>query len=318
MARVRISLIGEIYDCVRPLFDATLQPDGVELVVTPSPSPEAMRRQLSAWEFDICEMAFGAYLIARAQGADVTAIPVFPRRAFFHTNFAYHTGAGIAGPGDLAGKRIGVAEYVQSATVWARGVLERDFGLDPRKAHWYVERAGSGSTGEVLGFQPPGDIHVQQTPGGKSLVAMLAAGELDMAMVGARAPAGSAVQPLFADPIAEGRRYYDAHGYVPANHTYMVRGRLAREHPALVANLYRAFCDARVHARDSLARERATGLLFGSEQLATTCASFAGDPFAYGIGANRAMLETVVQLCLEQGLVREAPPIEQLFVPGLG
>jgi hypothetical protein len=41
-----------------------------------------MRRQLTGWEFDICEIAFGAYLIARAQGADVTAIPDFPRRAF--------------------------------------------------------------------------------------------------------------------------------------------------------------------------------------------------------------------------------------------
>ena len=86
MTRIRVSLIGELYDCVKPLFDETIRPEGVELVVTRSPSPEAMRRQLTAWEFDICEMAFGAYLIARAQGADVTAIPVFPRRAFFHTN----------------------------------------------------------------------------------------------------------------------------------------------------------------------------------------------------------------------------------------
>ena len=152
-----------------------MRPEGVELVVTRSPSPEAMRRQLTAWEFDICEMAFGAYLIARGQGADVTAIPVFPRRAFFHTNFACHADSSVDGPRDLAHKRIGVAEYVQSATLWARGVLEHDFGLDPRKAQWYVERSGSGSTGEVLGFKPPRDISVQQTPGGKSLIAMLAA-----------------------------------------------------------------------------------------------------------------------------------------------
>jgi 4,5-dihydroxyphthalate decarboxylase len=136
MARTRISLIGERYDCVKPLFDGAIQPEGVELVVTRSPSPEAMRRQLTAWEFDICEMAFGAYLIARNQGADVTAIPVFPRRAFFHTNFMCHANARIDSPRDLANKRIGVAEYVQSATLWARGVLEHDFGLEPHKAQW--------------------------------------------------------------------------------------------------------------------------------------------------------------------------------------
>lgn len=317
VATIRVSLIGELYDCVKPLFDGTIRPEGIELVVTRSPSPEAMRRQLTAWEFDICEMAFGAYLIARSRGADVTAIPVFPRRAFFHTNFACHADAAIDAR-DLADKRIGVAEYVQSATLWARGVLEHDFGMDPRKAQWYVERSGSGSTGEVLGFKPPQDISVQQTPGGKSLVAMLTARELDVALVGgnAQAQSGNTLRPLFADPIAEGKRFYNAHGYVPANHMYMVRGSLAREHPALVANLYRAFHESKTRAQQTLPRETPQGVLFGSEQLARTCVSFAGDPFSYGIDSNRAMLETVVQLCQEQGLVREKPSIEQLFVRG--
>ncbi|MGH8638935.1 MAG: ABC transporter substrate-binding protein [Burkholderiales bacterium] len=318
MARIRISLIGELYDCVKPLFDATIRPEGVELAVTRLPSPEAMRRQLTAWEFDICEMAFGAYLIARAQGADVTAIPVFPRRAFFHTHFMCHPGAGIDGPRDLAHKRIGVAEYVQSATVWARGILEHDFGMDSRKTQWYVERAGSRSTGEVLGFKPPHDLSLHQTPGGKSLVAMLAAGALDMALVGenAQAQAGHVLRPLFADAIAEGRRFHDAHGYVPANHTYMVRGSLAREHPALLANIYRAFCESKMLARQSLPHERPQGLLFGNERLARSCESFPGDPFAYGIGANQPMLEAIVALCQEQVLIGEKPSIRELFVPG--
>jgi 4,5-dihydroxyphthalate decarboxylase len=317
VAKVRVSLIGELYDCVKPLFEGSIRPEGVELVVTRSPSPEAMRRQLTAWDFDICEMAFGAYLIARSQGADVTAIPVFPRRAFFHTNFVCHPDAGINGPRDLADKRIGVAEYVQSATLWARGVLEHDFGLDSRKAQWYVERAGSGSTGEVLGFKPPQDLSVQQTPGGKSLIAMLAARELDMALVGgnAQAQAGIALRPLFTDASAEGKRFYDTHGFIPANHTYMVRGSLAREHPALVANLYRAFGESKTHARQALPGESLPGLLFGSEPLARTCEAFAGDPFPYGIESNRTLLETVVQLCQEQGIVRDKPSVEQLFVP---
>lgn len=319
MAKTRISLIGELYDCVKPLFEGTIQPEGIELAVTRSPSPEAMRRQLTAWEFDICEMAFGAYLIARAQGADVTAIPVFPRRAFFHTNFMCHKDAGIGGPQALAGKRIGVAEYVQSATLWARGALEHDFALDPRKEQWYVERFGSGSTGEVLGFKPPRELSVQQTPGGKSLVAMLSAAELDMAWVGgsAQAQADAALRPLFADAAAEGRRFYAAHGYVPANHMYMVRGSLAREQPALVAHLYRAFCASKAQTQQSLPGDKPPGVLFGSEQLAKTCETFAGDPFAYGISANRAMLETVVQLCQEQGLVRDKPPLAELFVAGM-
>ena len=107
---IRLSLIGEEYPCVKALFDGTVRAEGVEVAVTRSPSPEAMRRQLTRWEFDICEMAFGAYLIARAQGADVTLLPAFPRRAFFHTQFACRVDSGIDVPAAFAGKRVGVAE----------------------------------------------------------------------------------------------------------------------------------------------------------------------------------------------------------------
>jgi 4,5-dihydroxyphthalate decarboxylase len=145
---------------------------------------------------------------------------------------------------------------------------------------------------------------------------MLAAGELDVALVAgaAQQQAGSTLRPLFADALAEGKRFHAAHGFVPANHMYMVRGSLAREHPEIVGNLDRAFHEAKRRAEQSLPPEKPRGLLFGSEQLARTCAAFAGDPFAYGIDANRAMLETVVQLCREQGLVRDTPRVEQLFV----
>jgi 4,5-dihydroxyphthalate decarboxylase len=322
VARTRISLIGEAYGCVAALFDGRPGPDGIEVAATRSPSPEAMRRQLTGWEFDVCEMAFGAYLIARAQGADVTAIPVFPRRAFFHTQFLVHERAGIAKPEDLNGKRIGVAEYVQSATLWARGILERDFGLDPRRVEWYVERAGADSTGAVLGFAPPADMAVRQTPDGRKVAQMLAAGELDAALVGsafervgASFPAG--LRPLFPDVIVEGRRFHAAHGYVPANHLYMIRGALAREHPELVAGLYRGFRQASAEAQAALPSPAQTGRLFGNEYLAATCGPQGAAPFAYGIDANRGMLEDVLGLCRDQGLIRNPPRIGDMFANAL-
>jgi 4,5-dihydroxyphthalate decarboxylase len=317
MATTRVSLIGERYGCVAPLFEGTVRPAGIDLAVTTSPSPQAMRRQLSAWEFDVCEMAFGAYLIAREQGADVTAIPVFPQRAFFHTGFACGAGAHVTEPRGLAGKRIGVPEYVQSATVWARGILEHDFGMDARSMDWYVERSGADSTGEVLGFRPPSGMRVQQTPGGKSLAAMAAAGELDLALLGGNAAlAGDGgMRPLFADARAEGRRYFEAHGYVPANHCYMVSGRLARSQPDVVAALYDAFSAALKHARASLPAGALPVTLFRNDRLGQAAADMDAGAFAYGMAANRAMLEEIVALCREQGLVHEAPNIDELFVP---
>jgi len=321
LAPTTISLIGEAYDNVAAIFDGTLQPDGIAIAATRSPSPEAMRRQLTGWEFDVCEIAFGAYLIAKARGADVPGIPVFPRRAFFHTQFVVHERSRIASPADLNGKRVGVAEYVQSATLWARGMLEHDFSIDPRRIEWYVERAGADSTGAVLGYTPPADIAVHQTPGGKKVAAMLEARELDAALGGPlfnrmQMPFPSGVRPLFPDVVDEGKRFYAAHGYVPANHMYMIRGSLAREQPHLVTALYRAFCEASATAQRASTSPTRAGSLFGNEYLAATCAELGGAPFGYGIEPNRAMLEDVLKLCREQGLVGSAPKVEDLFMPG--
>jgi 4,5-dihydroxyphthalate decarboxylase len=152
---------------------------------------------------------------------------------------------------------------------------------------------------------------------------MLAEQELDAALVGsiAQASAGnralSSLRPLFPDVVAEGRRFYAEHGYVPANHTSIINGDLARRHPALAANLYHAFRQAKSVAQSSLPPDVPSGLLFGSESLARSCESIAGDPFAYGIEPNRTMLETVVRLSHEQGLIRDRPTVEQLFAPGI-
>jgi len=323
VAKLRLTLIGGAHDWVRPLFDGTVRPEGADLVVTRTAPPEAMRRQLSTWEFDISEMAFGAYLVARAHGADVVAIPAFPMRGFFHTNFACHVDAKIDGPGDLVNKRAGIPEYIQTGGgLWTRGILQHDFGMDPYKVKWYVERAGADSTGAVLGFQPPEGLSVQQTPGGKSLVSMLLAHELDAALVGriSQAPSGKgskdAVRLMFPDVIAEGKRFFDQHGYIPANHTYIIRGDLVRKHPTLAANLYHAFQESKNIVQKSLPQNIPSGLVFGAEYLARSRELFGDDPFSYGIGPNRKMLETVVQFSQEQGFIRDTPTVEQLFAPG--
>lgn len=316
MASVRLTLIGEQYECVSPLFEGRLATPDFELHFTRSPSPEAMRRQLRAWEFDICEMAFGAYLTAREQGADVTAIPVFPRRAFFHVQSLYHADSGIASARDLNGRRVGFPEYVQSASLWARGVLQHDHGMDPRQVTWYAERFGEGSTGETLGFRPPSGISIRQTPDGKSLVSMLNARELDAAMV-VRMPQGNEaakLRPLFPDDVGEARRFYDVHGFVPANHIYMVSGQLAREHPAIVESLYSAFVDSARQAETMLGAGASTATLFGNESLARMSASCDGRSFEYGIEPNRAMLKMVISLCRDQGLIRAEPSVEDIFV----
>ena len=40
-------------------------------------APQAFRRMVRSVEFDVCEMAFTTYLVAKAHGKPFTALPVF-------------------------------------------------------------------------------------------------------------------------------------------------------------------------------------------------------------------------------------------------
>src|SRR5713226_9857291 len=125
MANLRLSFITGPHERVMPLLDGRVKIEGVsDLVYTISDPSVTFWRQLTFQEFEISEMSLSSYLIARARGMDMIAIPVFPARRFMHAELYQHTDAGITTPEDLVGKRIGVGEYQQTAALWTRGVLE--------------------------------------------------------------------------------------------------------------------------------------------------------------------------------------------------
>ena len=247
-------------------------------------------------------------------------------------SFIITSSSGIRDARDLAGKRIGVGEYQQTAALWTRGVLEHDFGVSQYKVHWYMERSEALSHGGATGFSPPQGISFQRIPPDKSLASMLVNHELDAAPVARafrretnmidrstqiRASGGdwSKVKPLFPDLIAEGTRFFKQHGYIPANHTYIIRGDVYRKYPWLALNFFKAFVAAKELAQDRLADSIPSGMIFGADYLAKTRAVFGPDPFPYGVAANRPMLQTLIDYSHEQGLTKEKPKLEDLFAP---
>ena len=42
---------------------------------------------------------------------------------------------------------------------------------------------------------------------------------------------------------------------------------------------------------------------------------FGGDPWPYGVEANRTTMATLMQYMVEQGVLKEAIPVEDLFLP---
>ena len=82
-------------DLTRALVEGKIQPDGIELIPLTMPSPERHWRMIRHKEFDVCEFSMCQYLVAKAKGEPIQAIPVFPHRRFRHAYIFINAKTGI-------------------------------------------------------------------------------------------------------------------------------------------------------------------------------------------------------------------------------
>jgi 4,5-dihydroxyphthalate decarboxylase len=307
----------------RPIKNAVVQPEGIRLVTSTIHPSEMFWRQLKFADFDVSEMSMSSLLIAASRGEhDWVGIPVFTTRQFFHTRAVVRADSGIERPADLRGKRVGVAEYQQTAAVWSRGALQHEFGVEPREMIWTMERTVERSHGGATGFKAPEGVRFSYMPAEKDLLGMLIGGELDASLnyftvpnlvdrALTKAPEG-AIRTLFPDPPAEGRRYFAKTGIYPINHCLVVRRSVHEQHPWVALNLYSAFVAAKTHIErernEILEPHLVTGILDGEARNA-----LAADPLAYGIKATRTVLETIARYQHEQGLTPRQVGLDEIF-----
>ena len=329
MPKLTLGFISAFNERVEPLMNGTVKAEGIELIPTYSHPAETFWRQLKFKEFEVAEMSMSSFLIAKSQGSDMVALPVFPSRRLFQTELSYNTDSGISKPEDLAGKKLGVAEYQQTAALWIRGILEHDFGVSQYNIHWYMERSEEMSHGGATGFKPPAGISFNRIAPNKSLVSTLLENDLDVAHVASPFVLQantldrssrivgkndwSKIRPLFPDRMTEGERFFKKHGFLPVNHTYIIRGDVYRKYPWAAFNLYSGFVKAKAFAREKLLQTIPSALFFGAEYLSMTRRLIGDDPFPYGVKANQAMLDTITSYSHEQGLTPRQMKAEELF-----
>src|SRR4051812_22570240 len=188
---------------------------------------DGFRRMVRGLEFDVCEMALSTYLCAREHGKRFTALPIFLVRAFHHGAILVNTKAGIKTPKDLEGKRVGVNRgYTVTTGLWARGVLQQEYGVDLKKITWVL----SGDE-HVAEYRPPSNV-VPVEPG-KKVADMLISGEL-VAAIGVDVDHPD-VKPLIASPLEAGLESLRTRGHYPANHAIVVKDELLASDPGLAA-----------------------------------------------------------------------------------
>ncbi len=287
------------------LKDGTVTPKGCVLDFEEVPVlVHAFRRMVRGLEFDVCEMALTTYLCAREHGVRFTALPIFLVRAFHHGAILHNLSFPVGDPRELEGRRVGINRgYTVTTGVWARAVLEEEYGVDLSKVSWVV----SGDE-HVTAYVPPGNV-VPMEPG-QTLEAMLATGEL-AAAIGLKTDLAQ-IQPLIPNALDAGIAAFERAGHYPINHLVVVRDDVLESYPEVAVALLNAFAEAKSVYLERLKQGRIENPT-EMDAFHARMMEIAGDPLPYGIAANRGVLESLISHASAQKILKKPVELEELF-----
>ncbi len=307
MDRFRLKTAFVTRGHTQALKDGTVQPRTFDFDFEEVPVIiNAFRRMVRGLEFDISEMAITTYICARAYGKAFTALPIFLVRAFHHGAIVYNTKAGITGPTDLEGRKVGVNRgYTVTTGLWARSILQHQYGVDLGRITWVL----SGDE-HVAEYQPPPNVVPIEK--GRTLEDLLVSGEI-AAAIGVQVDSPD-VKPLIPNAKEAGFDALRERGLYPINHTLVVRDDVLSANPDLASDIFDAFADA----KRLYVQRLAAGEIEQSPEDAVyrrVMEITGGDPLPYGIEPNRRMLDAVIRHSLEQGIISRSVTVEELFPP---
>jgi 4,5-dihydroxyphthalate decarboxylase len=300
----------------KPLLDGEIALHGLTLQqIAVEPQIAAYRRMVRGLEFDICELAPTTYLCAKAFDKQFTAIPVSLSRGFHHHSIVCNAASNIHQPKDLEGKKFGVRAYTVTTGVWARGILQSEYDVDPFKISWYTD-----DEEHVLEWQPP--ANVVKVLEGDSLVEMMAAGKLDAALSGAAgigrsgpptanweaaaeqpAAAPSVTQvPLFANAADLEAEWYRRTRIYPIHGIIAIKNSVLQQYPWVAPELLRAFQASKEFHLKRLDKEGPRsaddrGLLDARKLIGEN------DPLPFGLSANRPTFEALIDYAFQQKII---------------
>ncbi|QWF21287.1 hypothetical protein KM427_20445 [Nocardioides sp. LMS-CY] len=308
------------YDRVGPLVDGRVGVEGIDLNMVPLEPEECFWRMLRFEEFDAAEMSLSSYCMLRARGDErFVGIPAFLSRSFRHSSIYVREGSGIEGPTDLEGRRVGVPEYQMTASVWTRGMLADDHGVDLDSITWRTGGMEQPGRVERQKLVVPDRVRIEPIGPESTLSGALLDGEID-ALMAPRIPSAFSrgegrVRRLFPDYAERETDYYRRTGNFPIMHLVVVRADVARTHPWVAQSLYKALRQAKAVAIEGIHEAPALRytMPFLLEAWERQIEVFGADPWPYGVDANRAQLETFSRYLTEQGIVEQSAPVEDLF-----
>jgi 4,5-dihydroxyphthalate decarboxylase len=318
---VHLTLAINDYDHVRDLVTGAVPVEGIDLTCLTLSVEEIFWRFSRHREWEVSEMSLAKYCSLRAGGDDsITAIPVFPSRSFRHSAIFIREDGPLDDPAALAGARIGVPEWTQTATVWARGLLQHQYGIDLTGVRWV--RGGTNQPGRVEGIKLdlPERFDISNESE-RSLNDLLLAGEI-AALICPHPPdeferrSGRVVR-LFSDYRMVEEGYFRETGIFPPMHVVALRSDALERHPWIAMNLFEAFTEAKrrgvARAIDPNTPRYPVPWSFANAHRAEEL--MGEDLWPYGLEPNRTALRAFLGMAHEQGVCARLLEPEELFAP---
>lgn len=323
MANLDLTIACSDYDQVRDFATGKVRAEGIDARFIDVGVEEMFYRFLKFREFEVSEISLCKYASMVAGGdRSIVAIPVFPSRIFRLSSFYVRSDSDLQDFQQLEGKKIGIPEWAQTATVYSRGYLAHEVGVPLRSIEWFQAGVDEPGRAEKVSLTLPEGINITPVEN-KTLRDMLFDGSLDAIITAnpPKLPAGEAnrIRRLVPDfqPLEEA--YFRTTGILPIMHTIVVRGDVAEKYPWVLMNLFKAFEEAKERsvARISSVTATRVPVLWLGVHLERTRSLFRNDYWPYGIEGNRKTLDAFLLYAFEQGICSRLLKPEDLFPANL-
>tara|TARA_B100000686_G_scaffold350330_1_gene446013 strand:+ start:3286 stop:4275 length:990 start_codon:yes stop_codon:yes gene_type:complete len=319
MSELVLTYAGSDYEHTRDLTRGDIRANGIDLRYLNLQIEETFFRFIKFREWDISEMSFGKYIALKSQGDEsVTAIPVFPSRVFRQSSLFILPGSSIKDASQLRGKRIGIPEWAQTASIYTRGWLVHNVGIPLVEIDWVQAGVNDAGRQEKVELKIPDGVSYSSQVN-NSLTQMLLDGEIDCIM-SAHPPkpiedGKKSIVHLYPNYQEIEEKYYRDTGIFPIMHVIALRGDVFRDNRWIAMNLLKAFTEAKDRAMARVQEMTATRVPYAwcYEGAQRARQLFGEDFFPYGIDANRVTLEAFLRYGYEQGVCQRRLEIEDLF-----
>jgi 4,5-dihydroxyphthalate decarboxylase len=305
------------YDITMPLLEGRVPIDGVKLKpVRTSSMINKEDPKMKTGDFGLCDLNIGYFLPAIEAGWEIMGLPVFSKRKPVYQLIFCHVDAAISSPKDLEKKRVGSRTYRTALTVWARGLLSEYYGVDFSSVQWVLQAK------EVF---PVHDSHakIEYVDETRNMSQRLIAGELDAIITDIsdtkmfeNLENNPKIKRLFPEYLKEDHKLYQKTGIFTPVHMIVMSRKLDRERPDLAARFHAAFEKAKEIAYDDIQSDRGGfSIVYLREKMKEQIKAW-GDPWKYGLKANKNTIDAFMKYNVEQGMIRRAPYYADIFASG--